>query len=703
MLNPTGPQFFENLSREAMQKALDDLHVQHIELEVQNAELRRIQEKLDLEFARYFDLYNLAPVGYCILNAKGRLTEVNLTLICLLKIDKNKILSWPISHFIHEEDQHYFLKLRSQILKPLAQTETELAIQKTVLTCELRMIKSDGTLFWAQLQGQLSQTSDSTNAEIQLMISDISEIRKLQDLQRENAANYRTILDSIPDPLFEFGLDGYCYAYHSPNSHSMFNPAEEILGKNVVDILPPAAANVILSALQEAHEIGFSNGKQFQMQVPAGNIWMELNVSRKASDPNQPRFIVLRREISARKQALLDLQIAMEGATSVALAKSEFLTSMSHEIRTPMNGVLGLTQLLEETSLSSEQSELVETIKSSGSLLLILLNDILDYSKMESGKLDIECLPFSIQNLLTEIQRSMYIATRAKDIAFEIHISDQVPSLLVSDPSRLRQIIFNLVGNAVKFTDKGGITLTVDWNEKGFRLAVHDTGMGIPRNKQNLIFQRFSQAEASTARKYGGSGLGLAISKRLVELMGGKIGLVSEVGYGSTFWFTLPMERASEPINKESQEIESHSIQQNRTQSPLDFSQFRILLVEDNLVNQMVASGMLKKLGCPFDLAQNGIEAVAKSMQNPYALILMDCEMPEMDGYTATCEIRRLEAEALDAQGQPKMHRSIVALTANVMPDDKAKCLACGMDGFLPKPLLKESLLRVLEATILSP
>jgi len=432
------------------------------------------------------------------------------------------------------------------------------------------------------------------------------------------------------------------------------------------------------------------------------------------------------------------LKLATEQAQRMAAAalvankaKSEFLANMSHEIRTPMNGVLGVINLLLDTPLTPAQREFALTVKTSGDALLSIINDILDFSKIEAGKLNFEKVSFDVREM---VEHSLeLLATRAKDKGLHLAclIQPGVRTRLVGDPLRLRQILLNLLSNAVKFTEQGSVFLEISQlsetdHDVQLRCSVRDTGIGIPEETQKKLFQSFTQADASTTRKYGGTGLGLAICRKLVELMGGGIGVSSSLGAGSTFWFTV---RLAKPVNESApgvralpaaletfpepegragcpqpaevrrgaetapyQDVQihgAHACSKLNGETPLQG--LRILLAEDNRVNQFVAVLQLQKLGHQVDAVSNGAEAVKAWKRGAYRIILMDCQMPEMDGYEATRKIRELEA------GKNLAPTKIIAMTANAMQGDRELCLAAGMDDYVSKPIDEKELASALE------
>ncbi|MEY2472199.1 MAG: hypothetical protein QOK28_1528 [Actinomycetota bacterium] len=385
-----------------------------------------------------------------------------------------------------------------------------------------------------------------------------------------------------------------------------------------------------------------------------------------------------------RTQADSDRE-ARDQAIEASRRKSDFLATMSHEIRNPMNGVIGLTSLLLDTRLDAEQRDFAEGVKSAGEALMAIINDILDLSKIEADKLELETIDFSLLEIINESAALLAEAAGRKGLRLETDYDVALPQALRGDPGRVRQVLLNLASNAIKFTETGSVTLRARLASETdeavtVRLEVSDTGPGIRDTDRAAIFEPFRQADASTTRRFGGTGLGLAISTRLVEAMGGQIGLDTELDHGTTFWCTVELPRGEvvNAVTPASSATVPHS----------DHAGARVLVVDDNSVNRLVALAMVRKLGYQADVANDGLGALAALAHTRYAAVLMDCQMPHMDGFEATTALRQ--------RGGAPSETPVIAMTAGAMKADRDQCLAAGMDDFISKPITSEGLDAVL-------
>jgi PAS domain S-box-containing protein len=535
---------------------------------------------------------------------------------------------------------------------------------------------------------------------------------KAEEARKESERRFRDLADLLPQTVYELDTQGDVLFANSFGLETFgYTQADLVKGLQVLDVIAPEDRERIKEDMRQSLEQPLEQsskpkqyGYEYRMLRKDGSTFPA--VVYPAPIVRDGRVVGWRgivTDISERKQAEETLRQAKEAAEAAARAKAEFLANMSHEIRTPMNAVIGLTGLLLYSNLDAEQREYVEIIRSSGDALLATINDILDFSKIEAGRMGLEKQSFNLRTFIDVSMNLMATSAEERGLNLACRMDESVPDAIMSDPTRLRQILINLLSNAVKFTEKGDVVLFVDsipWMDGTGKVELHfavkDTGIGIPRDRIAGLFQSFSQVDMSTTRKYGGTGLGLAISKRLVEIMEGRIWVESEVGIGSTFHFTIPIdalpvclpdteEVPGEPRCEAQCEAQCKAQCEAQCDSKCDnHVGIRILLAEDNDVNKKVMSRMLRKLGYRADMASNGLEVLKALERQAYDLVLMDIQMPEMDGLEAANQIRK----RWQAAEQPR----IIALTAYAMEGDRDRCLEAGMDGYISKPVKMEDL-----------
>jgi PAS domain S-box-containing protein len=578
---------------------------------------------------------------------------------------------------------------------------------------ERQIITGKGILQFQVKIKQMLDVSEKFSGKV-VILNDVTERKRTEEALRESEQRLSDIIDFLPDATFAVDREGKVIAWNRALEEMTCVLKSEMVRKdNYAYAIPfyserrPILIDLIFmdrKEIEEKYYFILRKGDQLIAEtfIPMLNGRKDVFLWGIASPLYDSGGSVVGaiesiRDISRYKQTEEDLKktnLQLETATNHAeqmarqaeqanAAKSEFLANMSHEIRTPMNAVIGMTTLLQYENLNPRQKECVEIIRSSGETLLAIINNILNLSKIEGGMMELEHQPFALQSAIAESLHLIRAIASEKDLCTAYDIDKNTPDVILGDPTRLHQILVNLLSNAVKFTEKGGLTISVfsrklEGDDYEIHFAVKDTGIGIPDDKLGRLFQSFSQVDASTTRRYGGTGLGLVISKKLVEMMGGKIWIESEVGKGSTFHFTIQAESTrKEPIDTfKPVPLSEEDIQENLDRG-LD-----ILLAEDNRVNQMVTERMLNKLGYRTDVVANGIEVLQALERHTYDVILMDVLMPEMDGLEATKAIRRRWPDG------PK----IIAMTASALEGDRETCMRAGMDCYLSKPARIEDL-----------
>ena len=622
-------------------------------------ELRRSQE-------RYRALYESTPVMMHSIDAQGRLISVSDHWLKALGYTRAEVIGRRSIEFLTPESRKY------------AQEKVLPEYFKTGLCndIEYQFVAREGRIVDVLLSGTSEKDAAGRVIRSLAIMIDITALR-------ESEARYRILADNVVDVISRMTLDEK-RIYLSPSVRQLlgYDP-EELLGQNGRRVHHPDDERRSKEAFQAIRAGAPSAEATVRLRKKNGDyIWCDIKLSavRDRTTATPLEVVAVIRDATARCALEDELRRAKHQADAANRAKSAFLATMSHEIRTPMNGVIGFADLLLDGDLTVDQRRYATLLKDASKSLLAIVNDVLDLSKIEAGKLELEAIPLSPLQVAESALAIVAPQATVKGLKLDFVGSSDAPAWVSGDPTRLRQVLLNLLSNAVKFTERGRVTLSMQAASgvRGHRLrfAVTDTGIGIDPDRQHLLFQSFSQIDSATTRRYGGTGLGLAISKRLVEAMGGAIGVESALGQGSTFWLEVELPAAA-------------PVAEPPATAPAAKRRARVLVAEDVKANQALLGALLRIGGHEVAFANDGAEAVRAVQANTYDLVLMDMEMPEMDGLAATRAIRALNGHA---RGIP-----IVALTANVMAEDVARCRAVGMDDHLTKPIDRAALLATVE------
>ncbi|MBE9222506.1 PAS domain S-box protein [Cyanobacterium stanieri LEGE 03274] len=638
---------------------------------------------------KYRRIVETTTEGIWMIDKNGNTNFVNAQMGEMLGYSAEEMLGKPLFYFMDQEAKN----LAKKYLKRLVQGIKE--------QHDFRFTRKDGSDLWAIVSTTPNINEKGEYLGSLAMITDISDRRQTELALIEFKHTLQQLALHIPGMIFQYRLrpDGSShFPYASDGIKQIFQLTPEEVKDDatpVFNIIHPEDMEKVRQLLQESTQDLRLCYCEYRICRQDGSIiW----VSGHSTPTTQADGSIIWHgyicDISDRIKTQQELIKAKETAEKATKSKSAFLAMMSHEIRTPMNGVIGMTGLLLDTKLTPQQKEFVEIIRSSGESLLTIINDILDFSKIESGNLELEKQTFNLVKCIESIFDLLQFQAKKKNLQFSYYYSSELPQIFIGDVTRIRQILVNLLGNALKFTEKGKVTLTVtgfkiddyQTNNKNqpyqIKFAIKDTGIGIPKQRQNRLFKSFTQIDSSINRKYGGTGLGLVISKLLTEKMGGKIWVNSDIGMGATFYFTVKV-----TTMEEKQPIKNNTLI-HQPKSSTHKKTLKILLAEDNNVNQKVALLSLKKIGHLADVVSNGLEVIEALKRQHYDVILMDIQMPEMDGLEATRWIRN----NYPSSQQPH----IIAMTAGAMEGDRTLCLDAGMNGYISKPIDLESLKQIL-------
>ena len=658
------------------------------------SERKRIEEALRQSIDTLRALIEACPLTIMALDPQGRVTLWNRAAERVFGWSEAEVLGRP-NPMVPEDKKEEHRFLRERALKGVATTGVE-----------IRRRKKDGSPIDLSVSTAPLRDARGGICGGMSVLEDITQRKRSEEALRQTSETLRAVIQATPLATWAIDLDGKV-KFWNPAAERIFGWREQEVLDRLLPVVPKEGLEEFRALLERYRRGERLSGVEARRQKKDGSLidiafWTSpmhdaggringtLGVvaditDRKRADEKLKQYAG---ELQGKNE---ELAVALARAKEATELKSRFLANMSHEIRTPMNGVLGMSELLLETRLDPEQQEYVGAIKSSAEALLTIINDILDISKVEAGRLQTECIPFDLEAAVEEALSLLAIRAQAKGLDLHCRISPEIPRRVRGDPVRLRQVLMNVAGNAVKFTDRGGVSVEVELRAETAEttticFTVKDTGVGIAPEQRPQLFSAFVQGDTSTTRRYGGTGLGLAISAHLVKLMGGEIDFQSEAGCGSTFWFTVEFRKAAEGDLAPDQAPVCTRERDHRAAGA------RILLAEDNEINRRIAMHILEKAGHRVEAVPNGRTAVEAMAQSSFDLVLMDVQMPEMDGIEAATMIRRLEGAS--------RHVPIIAMTASAMAGDRERCLGAGMDDYISKPVRREQLLQAIHSWV---
>jgi PAS domain S-box-containing protein len=642
--------------------------------------------------------FEYAAIGMVIADLSGRVLRANPAFAEMLGYSGQELEDVAFADITDPKDQQ---AARSGVQRLLGGQIPSFNIEK-------RYCHKSGQTVWAHTTVVLIRDSGGKPLHFVALVKDISKRKDAERALEKRTAYLNALFECNPLAIVATSLDDRVNICN-PAFERMFQyESREIAGKVLLDLITPAELRA--EALQARYQTGMGQSvhlatRRRRKDGTLVDVAVQALLVTAGTDP--VGIYAMYEDITDRKRAESQMRQAREAAEKANRAKSEFLANMSHEIRTPLNGVMGMIELALDTELSTDARDDLGIAKGSADSLLTVINDILDFSKIEAGKFELDDVDFDLREVMEQIIRTFVHRASEKGLKLGLDLCSDLPGVLVGDPARLRQVVVNLLGNALKFTSHGEVRMTVelrsqDTDKAELQFTVADTGIGISRDKQSAIFEAFAQADASTTRKFGGTGLGLTISSRLVQMMRGRLWVESEFGHGSTFCFTawFRVSNSSRMLFQEAEDSLSSLAAAANTEAadqrlPGEVAseakrKLNVLVAEDNPVNRQLATRLLEKRGYSVAVVQDGQAALAAIQQECFDLVLMDVQMPEMDGFEATAAIRQSE------QGSNK-HLPIIAMTAHALRGDRERCLGAGMDAYISKPVKPTDLYDAIE------